>query len=51
MINKKLDENVNKKINQKPNRLFLKWKAELERYTDVQPVFNKDPPMTTTIPK
>lgn len=36
---------------QKSNRLFLQWKAELERHTDVHPVFDREPPLTVTKPK
>lgn len=35
----------------KSTRAFMKWKAELQRYTDVNPVFNRNPPLSVTRPK
>ena len=32
----------------KSKQLFLQWKRELERYTDVHPVYYNAPPLTTT---
>lgn len=32
-------------------KLFMRWRAELEKYTDVHPVFNRDPPLKVTKPK